>query len=274
MIFNIYKQRGETPLECLNKFRDAHSEFKEDKWTYMGRLDPMAEGLLLVASGDEVKTKEEFTNLDKEYEFTAFFGFSTDTYDILGKITKIGIENLADGKINEGLLTKLVEVYKGEREQKYPPFSSKTINGIAMHELARSGELENHETLGNISNNIPIKKINIYDLKIEGFEEINSKELLGKILLDISKVKGDFRQAEIINLWKEALEKVVKNSGSEADGKISHNIICVRFRAKVSSGTYIRSIVNDLGNSLGVGACTLSIKRTKVGDYKVEDSII
>jgi len=46
-----------------------------------------------------------------------------------------------------------------------------------------------------------------------------------------------------------------------------------RFSAHVSSGTYIRSLVNNIGNTLGCGATTLSIKRTRVGNYKIEDSI-
>ncbi|MBI2414504.1 tRNA pseudouridine(55) synthase TruB [candidate division WWE3 bacterium] len=39
------------------------------------------------------------------------------------------------------------------------------------------------------------------------------------------------------------------------------------------SGFYVRSLAHDLGEDLGCGAVTTRILRTRVGDYKVEDSV-
>lgn len=47
----------------------------------------------------------------------------------------------------------------------------------------------------------------------------------------------------------------------------------ITFRALVSSGTYIRSLVSDIGRKLGVGAHLSELRRTKVGGFKVEDAI-
>jgi tRNA pseudouridine55 synthase len=41
---------------------------------------------------------------------------------------------------------------------------------------------------------------------------------------------------------------------------------------KCSSGTYIRSIAHDLGQSLGCGAHLFNLKRTEVGPYKLSNS--
>lgn len=46
----------------------------------------------------------------------------------------------------------------------------------------------------------------------------------------------------------------------------------VKLRAGVSSGTYIRSLVNDIGSTLGTGAYTTALRRTKVGGYRVSDA--
>ena len=46
----------------------------------------------------------------------------------------------------------------------------------------------------------------------------------------------------------------------------------VRFLVSCSKGTYIRSLVNDFGNKLGVGAYLSQLRRTKIGDYKVTDA--
>lgn len=45
------------------------------------------------------------------------------------------------------------------------------------------------------------------------------------------------------------------------------------FSTSVSSGTYIRSLVGDIGQELGVGAYMSALKRTKVGDYLLADAI-
>ena len=46
----------------------------------------------------------------------------------------------------------------------------------------------------------------------------------------------------------------------------------VRFLVSCSKGTYIRSLVNDFGIKLGVGAYLSQLRRTKIGDYKVTDA--
>lgn len=47
----------------------------------------------------------------------------------------------------------------------------------------------------------------------------------------------------------------------------------VQLTAVVSSGTYIRSLVEDLGKSLQQGAYTTALRRTAIGPYKVQNSI-
>ena len=46
----------------------------------------------------------------------------------------------------------------------------------------------------------------------------------------------------------------------------------VSFTVHVSSGTYIRSIVRDLGEKLGTGAYLQDLRRTKVGAYLIQDA--
>lgn len=44
----------------------------------------------------------------------------------------------------------------------------------------------------------------------------------------------------------------------------------VKFTSSVSSGTYIRSLVEDIGKELGTGAYMSALRRTEVGDFKIE----
>lgn len=237
MVYNLYKQRGETPLQCIERFRDKNPELKKEKMSYLGRLDPLAEGVLIVANGVHAKRREEFLSLDKEYEFACIFGFATDTYDIMGKITRAKKID----EISEMDLARICQLYEGEREQEYPLYSSKYLS--AKKKPPQS------------------KKIKIHKMHFEGLQTLSGKELFGRILMDIGRVKGDFRQTEILEEWKGVL------FDKEERYFLAH------FSAIVSSGTYIRGIVNDIGATLGCGATTLSIKRTRVGDYKMEDSL-
>ncbi len=46
----------------------------------------------------------------------------------------------------------------------------------------------------------------------------------------------------------------------------------ISFRIKCSKGTYIRSIVRDFGTLLNSGACLTELRRTKIGDFRVENA--
>jgi tRNA pseudouridine55 synthase len=120
-VLRLYKNPGETPLECLERFRVANPEYTNEKMTYAGRLDPMAEGVLIVLAGEECKKKDEYLGLDKEYIFEVLFGIQSDTYDILG------IPKIAEKKDFD------IKSFVGKRIQEYPAYSSRTF------QMARDG---------------------------------------------------------------------------------------------------------------------------------------
>ena len=47
----------------------------------------------------------------------------------------------------------------------------------------------------------------------------------------------------------------------------------VSFRVVCSTGTYIRSLANDIGEYLGCGAYLSSLCRTRIGEYLLKDAI-
>lgn len=53
----------------------------------------------------------------------------------------------------------------------------------------------------------------------------------------------------------------------------SYNYPIVQFTAHVSSGTYIRSLVEDIGKDLSTGAYMTGLKRTQIGPYLLADAI-
>lgn len=261
MIF-LDKKEGETPLEALELFRSRNELYKDVKMTYAGRLDPMASGLLIVLTGEETKNKEKYLALDKEYEFEVLFGFATDTYDILGEVTESARACLADSCVRscltqEELQKKIkqnMKSFTGKFIQKYPLYSSKAVRGKQLFEYARAGlEVE-----------IPEREVNVKSLKLLKIKKINNKKLLENIEKRIAKVGGDFRQKEIIKIWKENL--AVKKF------KKPLNFFTASFKIKCGSGTYVRSIANNLGEKIGIPALAFSIKRTRIGRWTYSNS--
>jgi tRNA pseudouridine55 synthase len=51
------------------------------------------------------------------------------------------------------------------------------------------------------------------------------------------------------------------------------NLPNIEFRVLCSTGTYIRSLVHDFGQALGVGAYMSGLRRTKIGTFHVEDAM-
>ena len=105
---------------------------------------------------------------------------------------------------------------------------------------------------------IPKKLINIYDIESLGDIEIESNlKLLGEIKSKINKLNSNnlknFRADIILVKWENILHK-----------NPNFKPIIKKYRAKVSSGTYIRSLANRIGNDLGIGAVAFDINRTEI----------
>jgi tRNA pseudouridine(55) synthase len=257
----LYKNKGETPLECIKRFKNDNPEYKDEKMTYAGRLDPLAEGLLLVLVGEECKNKDKYLGLDKEYELDILLGFSTDTYDILGKVVSCLCERSEANQYyfcdDSGLLRyarkdiqNKLESFVGKFSQKYPPYSSKTLKGKPLFEYAKEGSLDNEE--------IPQKEVEIKKIEILDYKNIKKVDLEIYIKESVSLVSGDFRQEEIIESWKNSLEK----SPLKEYIIISVKVIC-------TSGTYMRSLANSFGLKVDIPALAFNIKRLKMGDFKL-----
>ncbi|MFA5838885.1 MAG: hypothetical protein WC849_03035 [Candidatus Paceibacterota bacterium] len=260
-VLNLYKKIGETPLKRLDRFKTKNPKYQKEKMSYVGRLDPMAEGVLLVVVGEENKKREKYLNLDKEYEFEALLGIKSDTYDILGLVEFVKNEQKEKTNIETELLK-----FVGKRKQKYPMFSSKTIKGVPLFEIAkfqiRGSQLRGSASqLRNIEKR-PEREMEIYKAEILGFKKIKLGDLEKKILNKIGLVKGDFRQRETIKKWKKIF-----------DFNRKKEFLTFKAKIKCSSGTYVRGIVDEIGNNLNCGAITLNIKRTKVGEYLIKNSI-
>ena len=76
------------------------------------------------------------------------------------------------------------------------------------------------------------------------------------------KVELPIRKVEIKKLILKKFKKDVKNE------KITFELL-----VNCSSGTYVRSLIHDLGNKLVIGACVTALRRTKIDKFHVKNSL-
>ena len=131
--------------------------------------------------------------------------------------------------------------------------------------------IERYEAEINISNAQIIKTVNSFKGKIKQIPPMYSAiKVDGKKLYDLARkgveVERAERNVEISEIRKIKITRPDKNS------KVNENIK-ISFYAKVSSGTYIRSLVYDIGEKLGVFATMTRLVRTKIGRFEIEDAI-
>lgn len=228
---------------CLARLQAAVPALASEPLTYAGRLDPLAEGVLIVLVGEEAKRKDFYLGLRKSYCLDVLFGFGTDTYDIAGKLTA-----LCDERIATVALMQEVAKLEGTHEQPYPPYASKPVRGKPLFQWARE------DKLGEIT--IPTHPVTIYRSLLRHSETISGGELEEMVDRSLFALTGDFRQEEIRACWHMNLH-----------GRRETLYDVATLEIDCSSGTYMRSIAHDLGEAFGLPALALRIVRTKVGTY-------
>lgn len=237
-MLNIYKPQGLTPKEVLDSLRLKRSDLIEEPLSYAGRLDPLAEGVLPILVGrEENKRREKYLKMDKKYQARFVFGFSTDTGDIMGLIKEKNFDNSLS-KFDFEKTKKLIDNLPGEYIQDYPQYSSPYIANTSPQ---------------------PKKRI-IYSSKLKDNGLIPTEKLKKEASEIIKKVKGDFRQRDIIENHKNIPDNLA--------------LPWIILELEVSSGFYLRALTEDLKSILNYPSIVWPIKRIQAGDLKIEDSII
>ncbi len=244
----VYKPVGISPYDLIKELKEKYPKIKDKKMAYAGKLDPIAEGVVLLVIEEELKRFKKYLNLDKEYEGEILFGFSSDTYDILG---------MPEKKESDVEIEKVKEALKdlvGDFTFTIPPFSSYEIKKKPLFWWALNNKLEEIT--------LPQKKAKIYSLDIIETRRIEKKELKKEINTKITKVKGDFRQKEIKDKWNDIFKEEDKT-----------DYLLVKIKVSCSSGCYVRSIAHEVGNTLNSGGVLFHLKRNKVGEYDITNSL-
>jgi tRNA pseudouridine55 synthase len=247
-ILAVYKPVGTTPLELLRQLRQERADLSDLRLGYAGRLDPMADGLLLVLVGAANDNQPELSRLTKSYRATIILGVATDSYDVLGMVR----QSIKPPPITPHQARQAVAGLQGSFDQPYPPYSAVRVEGKPLFWWARQQRLD------EIS--IPHARRTIFESQLLELSSLSSVDLQAEVQRRISLVTGDFRQVDTLDSWQTAL------SQQQMYPTVTFNISC-------SSGTYIRSLSQVLGERFGCPATTLHLTRVRVGDYQLEQAL-
>lgn len=205
-------------------------------------------------------TEGEVLLIDKPYQWTSF--------DVVkkirgaAKIKKIGhagtLDPLATGLLIlcTGKKTKQIESFQ-EREKEY---TATMLLGKTTPSVDLETDFDGEFSLEGIS-----------------LEQIRAAILpfLGTIRQTpplYSAVRVDGKRA--YKLAREGKEAVLKERQIfiREFELTSVKLPIIEFRLVCSKGTYVRSLVRDFGEALGVGACMTALRRVRVGDMRVQDA--
>ncbi len=240
-VYGIYKQVAETPLQALVRLRGLAGIPGEESLTYAGRFDPMAEGLLLVLSGEAIKDKAAYLNMPKKYTVSFLCGVTTDSGDVLGIPQFAALQKAVQQKDVE----KAVLHMQGILQLPIPQYSSVPVHGKPLWLHAQQGS----------DAEIPLRESVVHSAQLQNFSSLFPQEILSYLEQSMPQVLGVFRQEEIMHAWRLALNNLKEPFG------------VAQVELLVSSGTYIRSWVPAIGNMLGTGACVYTLTRTSVGEF-------
>jgi len=204
--------------------------------------------------------KGEVFFIDKPYEWTSF--------DVVKKIRgKLRIKKVGHAGTLDPLATGLLIVCAGKATKKineYQELGKTYIGKLVLGKTTPSVDLET---------------------------EFDSESDYSSITLDqvkdaAQRLTGDIMQIPpIYSAIKVGGERAYKIARRKEDAKLdprpvsvpifdvdSTNFPEVEFKIQCSKGTYIRSLVRDLGEDLGCGAYMSELKRTAIGEFSIENA--
>ena len=209
----------------------------------------------------------ELILIDKELNWTSF--------DVVNKIRyaikkKFDIKKIKVGHAGtlDPLATGLLIICCGKMTKSINNFSA--MNKIYSGKITIGSTTPSYDLETKPNVHYPIDHIN------EKLILKTAKKFVGKIFQTppmFSAIKKD--GVRLYNLARQGKEiKIDKREVSIDSFEItSFNLPEISFNVTCSKGTYIRSLAHDFGKELNSGAHLSELRRIKIGDYSVKDSV-
>lgn len=235
-ILQFDKPYGWTSFRVVNHVRHFICErlgVKKLKVGHAGTLDPLATGVMTICTGRATKLIEQLQYHTKEYEATLCLGATTPSFDQEHPLDAI----YPTTHITRELVEEALQRFKGEIWQVPPTYSACNVDGKRAYLYARKGQ------------EVELKP------KLLVIDEIE--------LLDLEPL-ANYQPSP--HRRKEANEEEARMMAEGEFYKLKIRVVC-------SKGTYIRALARDIGEALHCGAHLTALRRTRVGDVRVEQCL-
>lgn len=239
--------------------------FQQHQVGHSGTLDPFATGLLIVAVGEARKLLEYLPSEPKEYTGTAVVGATSSTYDIEGDIIRVFPLSDAASDVNKNID---LELHTNSDQEE----SIKSVHGLNKKFDLNYIKNKKVEQIKNTNCDLSlIKKVDLVMIN-----KIIQEKFIGRVV-QVPPAHSAIRVNGV-----HAYHRARKGEEFEVPSRtvtiydfevLSYSYPHLTFRASVSSGTYIRSLLHDLGREIGLGAYIESLRRTKIADFTIAESV-
>ncbi|KAJ7219349.1 pseudouridine synthase [Mycena pura] len=218
-----------------------------------GTLDPLADGVLVIGIGKATKKLSQFLECVKEYRTTCLLGCETDSYDSDGARVRLAPWRHVTREQVENALDK----FRGEILQTPPIFSALKMDGRPLYEYARKGI--------PLPRPIEPRKTTVYSLELTEWKDTHDFRWPAKAF------SAEEKQAMATALQGADGETDALRDAEEAPADDEMPTAFV-LKMRVSSGTYVRSIVHDLAHELGSAGHVVTLCRSRQGRFTLETS--
>jgi tRNA pseudouridine55 synthase len=255
---NLSKPLGITSADAVNKVKWL---LRPQKIGHAGTLDPLATGVLPLALGEGTKCVNLLMDAKKTYEFAVTFGERRATDDAEGEVVAT-----SDKIPTETEIRSILPAFTGTVMQLPPAYSALKVAGKRAYDLARAGE----EVV------LQPRPVTIYALEFLGFSCASPHPEFAQEQIQTSP-KGEVTPRHLLysNNNAHSVTSPLGEVGAlwGAPGEGLPTLKTAEFRAKVSKGTYIRSLGRDIAHALGSEGYISRLHRAAVGPFTDRDAI-
>ncbi len=239
-IYPFWKKFGESLSETKERFLVFYPHLKNKIIRYEGRLDPLAEGIILFLEDvHDEKINNFVRSLSKRYRVRAFFGFSSESGDVLSSPIENNLKTFFPPK-------KELLFFLKKSESCFflslPRFSSPYIKRI----LKKKDKYFSPEK----------KEMCFSGIQLRSYSFIEKERLIAEIKRNIFSASPKFSREKFFFEWENLFSSSHLNF-----------FLVVEIELTLSSGSYVRSFLTYLSSHFSSPITSLSIRRENFGPW-------
>ena len=232
---------------------------KKLKVGHAGTLDPLASGVMIICTGKATKQIDQLQAGTKEYIATLRLGCTTPSFDAEHPVDA----TFPTSHITREAVLEALEKFKGSIWQVPPVYSACKVEGRRAFDYVRQGEEVELK-----AKELVIDEIELLDLHLpeQGIVSPKAEEILSTVRESVD-IKAFGRRKQLLE------DAEIASASLHEQTEASEETPYLTIRVVCSKGTYIRALARDIGQALQSGAYLIGLRRTRVGDFHVDQCL-